>query len=436
MRPPTRRTPVNILPCHIAILPNCAADDLPMPEPKQILIDRDVDLHDWMTFVNHLIPYQTTNPSGNDPAKTIDKKGRAGHTPSINSFSPPFPELKRQKAVRAVVEEWNQGFFRPRGFEVVVQVDVTPRLHRPTPADVSGPSNTSHRPQRNAHNLSPQTVRPVAILPQRKSKAKRKNDKELGIALYHAVRKRDESMCEVLLEAGADPNAKPLCENPSIVEAVKQGELKILEMLLEHGPDLNASATGGGTALYYAVSKNKSDMVKLLLKHGADVNKRPTGEDAPLYKAVNKQYDEIAELLLQTKLKIDDAPPGGVTPMYVTAKKGNVALVERLLAAGAKPDARPAGNDTAFFEAAKKGHYEICRILLKYGADVDARTTGNNTALWNLVGKGDENLVRLLLENGANINARTCGGDSVLEKAVKKGRKDIVELLLQYATKS
>ncbi|KAI4178442.1 MAG: hypothetical protein L6R41_008388 [Letrouitia leprolyta] len=439
MRPAIRPRPANTLPCHIAVLPDTTAVDLPMPGPKRILLEREVEPHDWTTFVNHLIPYEFPRTCTIDRTQIIEKESSAGRIRVDEKFlSPPSSEADRQRSIKAVVEEWNQGFFLPRGLEIVVRVEVTPQPHqsvliRSNPRQLSA----GHTSSRITALPSSQTLNreqpSSAHRPIRNGK--RNKDKELGIALYHAVKREDVRTCEALLQAGADPNARPTWETPAIVEATKKGNLPILQMLVDHGSDINGNALGDGTALYQAVSKGKTDMAKLLLNYGADPNKCPLGQDPLLCKAVKKQYSGILDLLLQYETNIDDAPPGGVTAMYTAAKQGETKVVKQLLATGAKPDARPMGYNTALFEAAKKGYFDICEVLLKNGAEVDATTLGGNTALWNIVDRKNESLVRLFLDHGANIHARTSGGESALERVVKKGHTDMVQLLLQYTSK-
>lgn len=128
MRPPTRPKPVPQLPVRIAVLPSATATDLPMPEPKSILTSRDVDLHDWTAFVNHLVPQESPVSAiciEEKPKKGI-KWGKAQTGKTVASSAP--PELERQQSIKTVVDEWNQGFFMPRGLEIVVQVAVTPPL--------------------------------------------------------------------------------------------------------------------------------------------------------------------------------------------------------------------------------------------------------------------------------------------------------------------
>ncbi|KAL8809747.1 MAG: hypothetical protein Q9200_003140 [Gallowayella weberi] len=422
MRPATHPRLSNTLPCHIAVLADTTSTDLPMPQPRRILTDRDVTPHDWMSFVNHLLPNHPASPS----PKAVRKEAANKRLPTHISEKPTASlseEPQRQQLVKTVVEEWNQGFFLPRGIKIVVRVEATPRQQADSGVDSSSPSFPRTLAQSTP---SRQTVDP-------KSRIKRNKDTEMGMALHSAVRKQDIKIAKLLLEAGADPDAKPLGETPSIVKAVKHADIRMLELLLDYNPDVEANAVGEGTALYIAVAKGEADIVKVLLAHGADPNKRPCGSEPALYKAVSKHHDDVVKLLLKRDdLKIDDASPGSTTAMYLAAKKGNVELVQSLVAAGANVDARPLGSNTAMFEAARKGNYDICQILLEHGAEVDATTIGDNTALWHVVGKSDLGIIRLLLTHGASTSAKTCGGETVLQRAVSKGKPDQVELLLQY----
>ncbi|KAL8688182.1 MAG: hypothetical protein Q9218_005846 [Villophora microphyllina] len=466
--PPDCPRPASTRPCHIAVLPDTVAADLPMPEPIRLLIARDVYEHDWLSFVNHLVPYTADGPYRASAAeKSVQLSASEPAKVDGDALNTNLIESDRQRIVGATVHEWNKGFFLPRGVEIVVRMELTPSQHVPAAGATANrrTSNTGRsRDTQSIQRASTTTDRSQQGASQ-KSKGKANKDAELGMALYRAVEKQEVRTAQILLEAGADPDTKPSWATPAIVEAVKKGNTQLLEMLLAYGAKVDVSGPGDGTALYTAVSKQKTDMVELLLKHGANPNERPSGGEPAIYRAVTKQYDEIVDLLLQTDVKVDDTPPGGTTAMYQAAKKDNASLVKRLLAAGAKvdarpmgsntamyeaaktgninlvkqlldsgaeADARPMGSNTAMFEAAKKGNYEVCQLLLQHGAQVDARTTGGNTALWNIISKNDEKLVRLLLDHGADIGAKTWGGETVLERAVNKGKHDMVELLLKY----
>ncbi|KAI4231971.1 MAG: hypothetical protein L6R40_007558 [Gallowayella cf. fulva] len=427
MRPTIHQRPVNILPCHIAVFADTTAADLPMPKPNRILVDRDLSLHDWETFVNHLVLCHTATSSTSAVEEKVGKRqpGALGSEKNPHALSAGEPQ--RQQRVKAVVKEWNQGFFMPRGIEIVVRVNSRPQQQTTREA-------TSSRP---FHPRSPEEHSPRCPTTYPERQGKRNKDKDLGLALHSAIMKEDFGIAKMLLEAGADPDVKPPGATPGIVEAVKRTQIDLLKLLLDYNPDVEAHAAGAGTALYTAATKGKADMVKVLLSHGANPNNRPSGAEPALYKALSKQYHDIVELLLRVdNLKIDDTPPGGSTTMYLAAMKGNLQIVKALLTAGAKADAKPPGGNTAMFEAAKKGNYEVCQVLLEKGAEVDAKRSGGDTALHTIVGKQDVDLIRLLLDHGASTSAKTCGGETVLQKAVSKGNQEQVKLLLQYSQKS
>ncbi|KAL8999147.1 MAG: hypothetical protein Q9169_001926 [Polycauliona sp. 2 TL-2023] len=419
MRPPTLPKPSNTLPCLISVPSDDTSSDLPMPELQQSLIDRDVSPHDWTAFINHLVPHINPHGSRNAGQEKVKEKHPIDPAP----LGWPSTERRRQQLVKDVTQEWNHGFFLPRGIEIIARLEVTPSPQATPPS--TGFDAPVPRPPTEAA-----VTRPAA---DQNNQAKSKRDAELGLALRRAVERKEVKTAKVLLEAGADPDARPSWETPSIVIAAKNNDSQLVQMLLEHDLDTEAHAPGSGAALYTAVTKGHPEIVKLLLAYGADPNKRPSGTEPALYKAVSKQHVDIVELLLQQpNLRIDDTPPGGTTAMYRAAKKGNTELVRKLLAAGAKVDAAPMGTNSAMFEAAKRGDYDICKFLLEQGAEVDRRTTGGDTALCNVVGKKDMAIIRLLLEHGAKINAKAWGGETALQKAVSKGKHDQVELLLQY----
>ncbi|KAL8868482.1 MAG: hypothetical protein Q9174_004962, partial [Haloplaca sp. 1 TL-2023] len=243
MRSPSQPRPRNTLPCHIAVLPDSTLTDLPMPKPEQILIDRDVTAHDWLTFVNYILFGDLTDRS----SSSVHGKGgkeRQADKPATRSSS---EDRKREGNICSIIKDWNQGFFQPRGIEIIARFEATPSI-RPTP---EASNSQAPRPSPPAHGIS---------ISGQKGEPKQKRDPELGLALYHAVEKQDLKTSKVLLEAGADPDAHPPWETPMIVEAVKKKNVELVQLLLAYRPDIEAYAMGGGTALYNAVSKGNGDI--------------------------------------------------------------------------------------------------------------------------------------------------------------------------------
>lgn len=80
--------------------------------------------------------------------------------------------------------------------------------------------------------------------------------------------------------------------------ACRNGHTAIAVLLLERGANVNAKGVFGGTALHWAAVNGHKDTVAFLVAHGVDLTIRDTKFDsAPEGWAAEGQHDEIRELL-------------------------------------------------------------------------------------------------------------------------------------------
>jgi ankyrin repeat protein len=96
-----------------------------------------------------------------------------------------------------------------------------------------------------------------------------------------------KEVARLLLDAGADVNARAACGTTPLMEAVSCYQSDVVRLLLSRGADPNARNDRGWTPLHCAVNSGtiEPDAVRGLPEYGADVNARAKDGITPLGRA-------------------------------------------------------------------------------------------------------------------------------------------------------
>jgi ankyrin repeat protein len=90
----------------------------------------------------------------------------------------------------------------------------------------------------------------------------------MRVAPIHAAAAAGRAdIARLLLDHGADPNARQEGEFAPLHEAARAGNLELVRLLVERGADVNAATKDGGTPLTYA--GDHADVAAFLRAHGA-----------------------------------------------------------------------------------------------------------------------------------------------------------------------
>ncbi len=185
--------------------------------------------------------------------------------------------------------------------------------------------------------------------------------------LEHAV--HSPQMVQILLAAGADPNAGGGVAKP-LLEAAARGDSVSVRLLLEVGAAVGAGDGKGYTALMAAADRGRGEIVQILLAAGADVNTRSQQGHTALGEALAKGHREVADLLaaagadeqlVGTTLKalleperLAEKAPARYEVAFETSAGGFAVAVERALA--------PRGADR-FYNLVKHGYFDAQRFF-------------------------------------------------------------------------
>ena len=154
-------------------------------------------------------------------------------------------------------------------------------------------------------------------------------------------RNRVDVPARLLINEGADVNAKDLVQDTPFLVAGADGSVDILRLMLAADADLASTNRFGGTALIPACHRGHVEAVKLLLATAIDKNYVNHLGFTALMEAVilgdgGPSHTEIVRLLVAAGANLNIPDRDGVTPLAHARQRGYAAMVAILEAAGAK----------------------------------------------------------------------------------------------------
>ncbi|PKU69646.1 ankyrin repeat domain-containing protein 65-like [Dendrobium catenatum] len=262
-------------------------------------------------------------------------------------------------------------------------------------------------------------------------------------------------IAELLLARGASTERSSGSPLGPIHLAAAGGHTELLRLLLLKGAAPEATAADGRTALHLAAAEQRRECVGLLLSAGsrADVC-GGAAKETPLHLAAAAGDEATARLLISSgcaglrearngagKTAFDVAAEEGQRRLFdmlkageslaAAARSGDVSAVVRAIEMGAAVDGRDGLGWTALMRAGFKGRVEIMRILIEKGAALDARDEAGYTALHCAVEAGQVEAVEVLVKRGTDVEARTAKGKTAVEIATALGYAGLVRILVQ-----
>jgi ankyrin repeat protein len=273
--------------------------------------------------------------------------------------------------------------------------------------------------------------------------------------------------------------------------AAAEGHADVIRVLLENGADLNARLNSGFTPFFFAVRNGRLEAAKELLAAGIDVNammqpgersgrgRRRPAITTPLSLAVQNGHFELAIALIDAGADPNDIRTGytalhlvpGIrkpdsndtndgAPAVGLGRLSSVDFVREIVKRGADVNFRlpadtpgtpgtssliattAAADATPFFLAADRADVGLMRVLLELGADPLLPNFNKTTPLMAAAGvgttspdeeAGDESealeAVNMLLDLGADIDTVDNNGDTAMHGAAYNAYPQVAKLL-------
>lgn len=233
--------------------------------------------------------------------------------------------------------------------------------------------------------------------------------KNLNVELKRAAKRGDAVTVMDLLRSGADINHRTNGKLPTALAAASsENQLSVMKLLLDEGAEVDARGRSWITALGAAASKGKIEAIQLLLENGAKA-------DDAMYSASSNGHTAFVKSLIEKEVNINAHGDGG-DALNVACSGGHDSTVQLLLKNRAGIYTRGEIADIEFGEAwsgEQEKYLNLCtswspeqyKYFTPRNFSGDGEERGLNFALYSACQKGQLSIVKLLLERiGRPVN--------------------------------
>ena len=278
-------------------------------------------------------------------------------------------------------------------------------------------------------------------------------DKEGISAIHLAAGLREDTTFQLLLDLGADINARDHMGSTPLHYAILKQSSRTIELMLRRGVNVNISDFSGKTPLILATKKEDVKAVQDLLGAGADWLVRDAQGNCAIHYAAQNGNLNLLEMLFLAPEDLEIKNHHGECPIHLAVSKNHSAMVQALLRVPhsnvnrwTKPRRKQAGTSeasllenstrlpsTPLHCASRNASHDTAYLLITSGASVNENQEGGISALMLACAANSTPLVELLLRKDANINAAMDeDGLTPLHITCQKNNLETTKLLIDY----
>lgn len=239
---------------------------------------------------------------------------------------------------------------------------------------------------------------------------------------------RTKASLDLLINNGADINAKSLPGNTPLIQAVIRNNLIVAYELISHKVNPNQHNKANATPLTTAINKKNINMVKMLIANGADVNYFASDSQAPLMIAVGNADLQIFNLLINMGADVNHVNKLGKTCIYYMQAFQEQWTIWRAMVKELKGkiniNHQDINGDTVLHINPER--YWLYKEL---NPNLNIQNNHGDTPLHILMRKSDNtDIILSLIKGGAKINIKNKSNETAVDIAVKKRNDKIIDL--------
>lgn len=239
---------------------------------------------------------------------------------------------------------------------------------------------------------------------------------------------RTKASLDLLMNNGADINAKSLPGNTPLIQAVIRNNLIVAYELISHKVNPNQHNKANATPLTIAINKKNINMVKMLIANGADVNYFASDSQAPLMIAVGNADLQIFNLLINMGADVNHVNKLGKTCIYYMQAFQEQWTIWRAMVKELKGkiniNHQDINGDTVLHINPER--YWLYKEL---NPNLNIQNNHGDTPLHILMRKSDNtDIILSLIKGGAKIDIKNKSNETAVDIAVKKRNDKIIDL--------
>ncbi|KAM6899978.1 histone-lysine N-methyltransferase EHMT2 [Xenentodon cancila] len=201
-------------------------------------------------------------------------------------------------------------------------------------------------------------------------------------ALHAAAQRGLLEVCYMLVQAGAQVDAKDKDLRTPLLEAIVNNHIEVARYLVQNGACVYHIEDDGYTGLHHAAKLGNLEIVNMLLETGqVDVNAQDSGGWTPVIWAAEHKHVEVIKVLLNRGADVSIKDKELNVCLHWAAYAGSVDIAELVLNAGCSLSSVNMHGDTPLHIAAREGYLDCVTLFLSRGADIDIMNREGDTPL-------------------------------------------------------